>query len=108
MTASQASASYRAKLKASGYKQKAFMLSPAAQEALAKLAAVHGSETKALEALLTGPPIIAAARRSERVAVPGPPARSDPPPPIAKPSQAAAPVRTLSPGRACPKPGKKQ
>lgn len=54
----KASAKFREAQKAAGYRQKAFMLSPGAQAALAKLAKKHGSETKALEALLAEPVIV--------------------------------------------------
>jgi len=51
-TPSQRTAEWRAALVEQGYRQKAFFLSPAALDALADLARLHGSELDAVEAAL--------------------------------------------------------
>jgi len=53
-TGSERTAAWRQSLIAKGYKQKIFLLSPAALAALAKAGKKHGSETAAVEAWLTG------------------------------------------------------
>jgi hypothetical protein len=52
----KASASYKARLIAEGWRQKAFLLSPAAQRRLAELAGIYGSEQAAIEAMLSPSP----------------------------------------------------
>jgi hypothetical protein len=51
-TPSQRTTEWRAALVAQGYRQKAFLLSPAALAALDELALIHGTARDALEAVL--------------------------------------------------------
>ena len=52
----KAASTYRGRLKAEGYRQKAFLLSPAALDGLKAWADHYGSEAAAIEALLSKSP----------------------------------------------------